>query len=171
MRTFTYKLDYKDFLDFNSSYLASKLKSPLFIGVALVLVALTAYLCVADLPGIVAGSKSLSDSPLVYVLLVVVVYPAIVPFTMRVNARKVFRTNKLLSEEQTLLIAEDRIESRNPSGTIALTGDKLHGIAYGRKGIYFYASANQAIILPARVLGAERAEAECFLKEHFPGKR
>jgi len=97
-------------------------------------------------------SKVMSATNLVLIgFLAYLVYFVLSTFS-RGKCAKTLGAYKLIQEEYSFVITDDSIERKSSSTHSKIERNGIHHVVLGRKGVYFYISGTQAILIPSRHL-------------------
>lgn len=170
---FSGRLKYEDFLKFNRAHLKQYFfggKRKFILGLALALLLLASASDIYEMAG---GKRFLTDTTLLFILILAAVYSVLFLILPKFRYRKLFDSNRFLQEEQTFRITETVISITTPSTSVQITRDKVEKLLCTADLICIYISRMQAHLLPRHYFDndARFAEISAFIKFHFDPER
>jgi hypothetical protein len=146
--SFSGKIEFEDYRQFNKDYLVSLLKRPkIRVSLAVIFVCIL-FISIVDIGDISAGNKTIFDETLFYIIIGIPVFIGLFLFTFSRNLKKNYSSNAFYNDIQNITIDENAVEYHSENNTTKITRDKVYDLMFCKNGIYIFISKNQAFIIP-----------------------
>lgn len=154
------KITEKDYFAFQKEYL---MNSKIIKAAIIILSCLLLFVLILDIYLKMQFSKIFSDIlPIAFIL---IVYLICLPLIYR----RSYKSDKILQEEQTLLLKEDGIHHSMQRGDFNYTVEDFSRVIFGKKIIAIFVSKQKALLLPRHCFSSKEEEqaVEAFIKAHY----
>lgn len=154
------KITEKDYFAFQKEYLLS---SKIIKAALIILGCLLFFVLLLDIFLKMQFSKIFSDIlPIAFILLVYLV-------CLPLMYKRLYKSDKILQEEQTLLLKEDGIHHSMQRGSFNYTLEDFSRVIFGKKIIAIFVSKQKALLVPRHCFSSKEEEqtVEAFIKAHY----
>ena len=150
----------KDYFAFQKEYLMS---SKIIKAAIIILSCLLFFILILDIFLKMQFSKIFSDIlPIIFILLIYLIFLPLI-------YKRLYKSDKILQEEQTLLLKEDGIYHSMQRGSFCYTLEDFSRVIFGKSIIAIFVSKQKALLLPRHCFSSKEEEqaVEAFIKAHY----
>lgn len=164
--SFSIKLELKDYRNFNFSYLYGGAKGKMYIIVAILIL----FGCAYYLKYLINYGKELT---LLNVLLpfLPVVYFVLMPILIFFQSKNIFKSDKLLSNEQNYSFNNDGFTISNDSLNAKISYDKIFLARENKNYLFIFTAKNKAFIIPKKDITKQVVKIKRLLFDNLEKKK